>query len=202
MADKKEQVVLPVGRYGDKKQPGMEVIRILDPRPTKDPELFQRSLVCKAIPGSPGYKEGTAFLTISLKDWYLNPDVLAFVFEDQRSNGAKPEVGEQLVYKHALDAMVAANTPAENAEEETKTRANNIKTQISINVGTIFRLQEWDEVRRNAAASLADLEGLEFTGDVEHKELGGKIGTEVRVVKKRGKSSAGLPVSPSPEEMD
>ena len=86
----------------------------------------------------------------------------------------------------ATDKVVGANTPAEQMEAAVDLQYHNELLQVSINVGTFFRLQDWkygakQSDKRSWSLEPKELVNTEFSGKVEHRGYGteGKVSVEV-----------------------
>lgn len=135
--------------------------------------------------------EGTAFFSLNLKQEWLNPVAIAFGFSGKEVDLVAAGVSrgdfsqEQAdaykadIQKQAVDKVVAANTPAEAMDEAVVKAYESILTQIRINVGTLFRLQDWKGVPRNPDMDLHELVGTEFSGTIRPSNLSGSVNTEV-----------------------
>lgn len=163
----RERVALPVGSYGKSNQAALKVVHYNGSKATKDPDLLRHSFLVAGMDGV----AGTSFLAIQVKDTWLTPEAAALAFnQDPESVGANPTgvaAFHQLLLEQAAARAVANNTPEEQLTTATQTAYDNLLTQIRINVGTIFRLQDWAGVPRNPQVDWQSLVGTEFAGSIE-----------------------------------
>lgn len=178
---------LPAGKYISKPKKGetvegssLTVLKLLEPRPLNSGATRYSFLI-----GSDEV-HGTAFLKVDLQDYYLTPEACALAFGKKDPEGPlfQPEnVGDldatilaatqAKIESDASEKVAAANTPDEAVHEAVEKAIRNILLQISINVGTIFRLQDWAGIDRNPQGDLGELEGTVFEGMVKASNLPG-----------------------------
>lgn len=180
---------LPSGKYIGNPKPkdkdsvqgaALSIIKLLAPKELKDGATRHTFLV-----GS-NYVNGTAFLKIDLQDFYLTPEACALAFGKKDKNNTDPfqlpadtagldptvlEATQNRITEVATEKVIAANTPAEAQHDATETAIHNIMLQIQINVGTIFRLQDWAGLDRNPQGDLSQLEQTQFEGAVKASNL-------------------------------
>jgi|SRR5215471_126843 len=130
-------------------------------------------------------ERGTGFLKIDLHPWSLRPETIAMALgkkpKDASGNGhffISPEVLAQLdaaavdstqkeLEEIATAKVAEANTPDEQVGEAISATLHKMLVQVQINVGTIFRLQDWAGYARNPEEALLNLEGVYFEGSVK-----------------------------------
>lgn len=181
---------LALGTYGTNREAGLEIVHFLGSRTTKDPELMQYTYLVVATDEA---RLGSSFLKFSIKRGWLEEGALALAF---------PELQLSIYSKTALEKLldVAIETNADEeaarehllAEAETvlrakakaKAEANNAPEtaddiykkaiqQININVGHVWRLQDWHGYDRDALMiwhSPAQLVGCCFGGKVKESK--------------------------------
>lgn len=168
------KVPLPVGKYQD-----LEIVYDLGAKETKDKGLFRHSLLVASES-----EEGTAFLSIQRKEQWSHPAVVALAFTTDKQDviGEAVKSGEvtqqqadeanQWLASEAMAKVEAANTPDDAKDEAFKKALENLKTQIRIALGQLFRLQDWkngDETgaHRDPAGDISALVGTKFAGTVK-----------------------------------
>lgn len=149
--------------------------------------------------------EGTAFLALTLDDLWLAPESIALAFTEASRNKAgeiqkdyeKMSLEDKSVTEESLqkcrehfqglarDKVIAANTPEESLEEAFRVQYRKELQQVAIKVGQFFVLQDWknggDKSKRDPQLNPMELAGTEFSGKVEHTDIG-KGGSEVTAV--------------------
>ncbi len=176
---KKDVTPLKEGIYGDKKGPGLQITRYMGPKDTKTEGTIAHAFLVHAIDGTPG----GAFLRFNLRGSWLTKGALSLAFNDPAiATDLERKTAEKALYDEAVARVVAANVPAEEAEKQAETEYKNALTAAKISVGTIYRLQDWDNAPRNAGEELDKLEGTQFSGHVNQRTYQGKIGAEVDAV--------------------
>lgn len=168
-----ERVALVPGKYGNGNEPGLEIVNYNGARETKDPELTQHSFLVVSNDGT----AGTAFLTIPIKEKWLNTDYLGLVFKAPYGTEEGRKQVEAAAYKDAVDKAMERGTPPDQLELATKTLYDNSLLQAKVSIGTLFRLQDWAGVERSTDFQPEKLVGIEFGGEVELAERPSKDGT-------------------------
>lgn len=177
---------LPEGAYTsnpkakNKSGDGLHIIKLLAPKTLGSGATRHSFLV-----GSHDVN-GTGFLKIDLHNYYLTPEACALAFgkkdkdgpvfqvePDDELNAAVLEATQAAIQAEADAKVAAANTPDEAVHDATEETIHKILLQIQINVGTIFRLQDWAGIERNPQSDLGSLEGTEFEGSVKASNLPG-----------------------------
>jgi hypothetical protein len=160
---------------------------------------------------------GTAFLKIDLQDYWLTPEACALAFGKKDKENPDPfqlepedavELDADMI--HAVQSRItddahgkvqAANTPPEAAAEAVEKAIHNTLLQIQINVGTIFRLQDWAGVERDPHGDLGALEQVQFEGAIKASNLpGGAPEASVYSMPKGTKPAASKATEFKPEE--
>ena len=190
-----ERVALPAGKYGTAKEAGLRIVKYLGSRASKnDPELVDHSYLVAAEE-----VEGTAFYHLRVKSWWLHDAVYAVVFTTDKQNmvtevlksGTTEEEidnAHKVLSTIASGKVIAANTPPDMVDEATTKAIDNLKAQIRIAIGEVFRLQDWKGVPRNLEFDAASFDGISFSGVVEP---GFSQGTsEVKSIYGRSKATA------------
>jgi len=174
---------LPEGNYTsnpkskDKAGESLKIIKALATKEVKGGATRHTFLV-----GSDDAR-GTGFLKIDIHPWSLRPETIAMALgkKPKDANGGfyiDPAVLAQLdaeavqntqtqLERIAEEKVTEANTPDENRGEAIQETLHKMLTQVQINVGTIFRLQDWLGVARDPETAFADLDGLYFEGQVK-----------------------------------
>lgn len=127
-------------------------------------------------------RDGFASMYIQLEpDWLQDGVIVLAMGEDAVKQAV--DAGEvtthditrahNVINKLVAQKLEAANTPEEARDEAFDTAKRNILTQIKINVGQVWRLQEWAGLPLNEHADLSQLVGTVFAGRVE--EFNGKL---------------------------
>lgn len=168
------KVPLAVGKYTD-----LEIVHDLGAKETKDKGLYRHSLLVAS-----DSQDGTAFLSIQRKEQWSHPAVVAIAFTTDKQDviGEAIKSGEvtqqqadeanQWLASEIMAKLEAANTPAEARDEAFAKALENLKTQIRIALGQLFRLQDWkngDETgaHRDPAGDISSLVGVKFAGTVK-----------------------------------
>jgi hypothetical protein len=220
------QVSLSPGSYGSGKEPGLKILAYIDKASKLDKSGAMRHsfLVAATKPSreaAEAYKskngsanpldtpdfEGTAFLSLSLNEFWLNMEATSLAFTEASRNkdgviqhdnvaqaiadGDTTQEAIDTAIAHfrqiATDKVIAANTPAENLEAAIETQYGKELTQISIKVGQFVTLQDWKGVPRSLQFDPTQLVGTEFSGKVETREFNGKSGAEVTSIYSKAK---------------
>jgi hypothetical protein len=152
----REKVALPVGTYGTGKIPGLKIVKALGAKATKNDGLYRHSFL---VASTDDAIEGTSFLALNLREEWTLPAAVAIAFGVEEKAVASGELTEEDImdFKDKLLASVEGDSE----------KYDKLVTQIRINVGTIFRLQDWGGQERNAGADLLSLEGVKFSGKTE-----------------------------------
>lgn len=182
---------LPAGKYISNPKPkdkaevqgeSLSLLKLLAPKTLKDGATRHSFLV-----GS-DWVQGTGFLKIDLQDYYLTPEACALAFGKKPKNGSQFHVDpadmadlssahleaiQNRITDDATSKVIAANTPPEVQADAIETAIHNTLLQIQINVGTIFRLQDWAGIERNPQGDLGLLEQTVFEGAVKASSLPG-----------------------------
>lgn len=160
---------LTAGKYKD-----LKVVKNWGPT-QKDANRVSLSVV------SEGH-EGFANLYLQLNDEWKHDAIIALAMGEEAIKAAQAtgditarEIAQAREYIHNLasEKVANANTPDTEVEAATDKQTSNILTQIKINIGTLWRLQEWGGFPANEHANLDDLVGVKFAGRIE--EFGGKL---------------------------
>jgi hypothetical protein len=181
-----DKTPLPAGQYGTNTEPGLEVLSFIGSKETKSAGLKRHSFLVGASNGT----EGTAFLALQWKDDWLRDAAMALAF-------SKPEWAPQeeqdaclkAWYEESVLASQAANVPPEEAEKWCEKHVDNIKTQIRINVGTLFRLQDWTGKERDPSVQLGALRGIQFSGVIEKGVSGDSMEVKSVISRKKEKKA-------------
>jgi len=187
-----ERVAIPVGNHGNKTTAALKIVKYLGERPTQaDPELVQYGFLVGLESGA----DGTAFFNLKLKEAWLTPEAVALAFnlvspsvEAGLTTGAKIAEAQKQFLEVAENRAIKNNTPETELEKATETGYDNQMTQIRINVGTLFRLQEWAGVGRSTTFNPAAFEGVKFAASVEPGFKGDT--TEIKTVFSKAKAKA------------
>jgi hypothetical protein len=151
--------------------------------------------------------EGTAFLSLTLNEMWLNPEACALAFTEasrnkegviqadyvaaaiQEGEATQESIDKARAYfqKVATDKVIAANTPEDKLQEAMEAQYGKELTQISIKVGQFVTLQDWLGQPRDLHFDPVKLVGTEFSGKVETHEYQGKSGSEVVAVYSKSK---------------
>ena len=207
-----DRTPLDPGQYGDKSKPGLEIVMYIDsPKASKKLEngSFRHSLLVAAIAPSRESQKvngnathplgdipaGTAFMKIDLRDEWLHDEPVALAMGEQwvekaiASGIPKDNFDRAVAYfrQQATDACLAKNTPEDQLEEAVSKQYENILTQIRINVGQVFRLQDWAGKPWDPQMDLHLLAGTRFAGRIAKSSLAGSDGSEVASVYEKGK---------------
>jgi hypothetical protein len=146
--------------------------------------------------------EGTAWLSLTLHEMWLNPEACALAFTEasrnkegviqadyiaaaiQEGEATQESISKAQDYfkKVATDKVIAANTPDDKMQEAYESQYGKELTQISIKVGQFVTLQDWKGVPRDLHFDPLQLVGTDFSGKIETKEFNGKSGSEVTAV--------------------
>lgn len=224
------QVSLSPGSYGSAKQAGLKILAYIEKASKLDKSGAMRHsfLVAATRPSreqmehagngngksaaannpleTPDF-EGTAFLSLTLHELWLNMEATSMAFTEASRNkdgviqhdnvaqaladGDTTEVAISNARAHftnvATEKCIQANTPAENLEAAIQTQYGKELTQISIKVGQFLTLQDWKGQTRSLQFDPTQLVGTEFAGKVETKEFNGKSGAEVTSVYSKSK---------------
>jgi hypothetical protein len=174
---KKDVTPLKEGIYGDKKSPGLQITRYIGSNETKTAGTTQHAFLVHAISGEPG----GAFLRFNLREAWLNKGALSLEFNDPTiADELERKRAEKTLYDEAVTRVVAANVPAEEAEKQAETEYKNALTAARISIGTVYRLQDWDDgTPHDVGDFLGNLEGCQFSGHVSQRTYQGKVGAEV-----------------------
>lgn len=161
-----ERKGLPAGTYGSNTLPGLKIVSYIGVKETKTAGLFRHSFLV----ASTDTAEGTAFLPIQLRDEWLTEGSIDLAFD---TKGEKKKVEESirvtaqhLLADQAVKKALANNTPSDQLETASEEIFNDVLTQIRINIGTIWRLQDWAGVLRDPNTDKNSLVGVEFSGIV------------------------------------
>ena len=184
----RERSALPVGKYGNSGTPELKIVHYNGSKPTKTDDLNRHSFLVAGLNGV----AGTAFLPIQVKDAWLSPEAVSLAFAipaaDLGTTETKVATFRASFLEQAAARAVANNTPEEAMEQATQTAYDNLLTQIRINVGTIFRLQDWAGQPRNPQTDWQSLVGTEFAGSVEAGLSGGTSDIKSVYSRKRAKT--------------
>ena len=170
-----ERVALPAGKYGTAKQPGLRIVKYLGSKPSRnDAELVDHGYLVAAEE-----VEGTAFMHIRVKAWWLHDAVAALAFTSDKQNMVleavkagrctqeEVDTAHKVIGSIARGKVVAANTPPDQVDEANATAEKNLLAQIRIAIGEVFRLQDWKGVPRSLEFDPASFDGVAFSGVVE-----------------------------------
>jgi hypothetical protein len=221
------QVSLSPGSYGSGKEPGLKIVSYIEKaskldksgamrhsflvsalKPSREATEAQKGKNGNAFPGEPPDFEGTAFLSLTLHELWLNMEATSLAFTEASRNKegviqadhvakaiADGDVTEESIAKArahflqvATEKCVAANTPADKLEEAVQVQYGKELTQISIKTGQFLVLQDWAGKPRNLQFDPTQLVGAEFSGKVETKDFNGKSGSEVTAVYSKKKA--------------
>jgi hypothetical protein len=131
--------------------------------------------------------DGTAFLKFNLQPWMLTPDAVALAFGEKAiaefitdGTGTEGSIAatRTAVTSYARGRVELANTPSELVEEQTAEQVKSVLDQIRINVGQIYRLQDWAGTGRDETRGLDSLTGIEFAGAIETSNFVKSDGTK------------------------
>jgi hypothetical protein len=145
--------------------------------------------------------EGTAWLSLTLHEMWLNPEACALAFTEasrnkegviqadyiaaaiQEGEATQESISKAQDYfkKVATDKVIAANTPDDKMQEAYESQYGKELTQISIKVGQFVTLQDWKGVPRDLHFDPLQLVGTEFSGKVITSTIG-TGGSEVSTV--------------------
>lgn len=214
----RERIALSPGSYGTGKEPGLKIVSysekgskldksgamrhsfmVAATRPSRE-ALAAHSATGKNGDGlntfGPDF-EGTAWLSLTLHEMWLNPEACALAFTESSRNkegviqadyiAAAIQEGEatqesiskaQDYFKSiASQKVIAANTPDDKMQEAYESQYGKELIQISIKVGQFVTLQDWKGVPRDLHLDPLQLVGTEFSGKIETKEFNGKSGS-------------------------
>jgi hypothetical protein len=184
-----ERINLPEGKYisnskpkdkGEVKGSSLTIIKKLEPKTLKSGATRHNFLVTSDD------VKGTAFLKIDIEDYFLTPEACALAFGKKSKDGSvfqlDPEDAAELdaeavaacqqrISEDAANKVAAANTPEEAVVDATEKAIRNTLTQIQINVGTIFRLQDWAGLPRDPQGDLGALDQTVFEGSVKKSNI-------------------------------
>lgn len=214
------QISLSPGSYGSGKEPGLKILTYIEKASKLDKSGAMRHsfLVAALKPSreaaeahkgkngsnpldSPDY-EGTAFLSLTLHELWLNMEATSLAFTEASKNKdgvvqtdhiakaiADGDVTEDSIAKArthflkvATDKCTAANTPAEQMDAAVQTRYEKDLIQIWIKVRQFLTLQDWKGVPRNLQFDPLQLVGVEFSGKCENEEFNGKTRSEITAI--------------------
>jgi hypothetical protein len=219
------QTSLSPGSYGSAKEPGLKIMSYIEKASKIDKGGAMRHsfLVAALKPsreateahkGKNGANpnpldqldsaeyEGTAFLSVTLHELWLNLEATSLAFTEasrnkegviQNDHVAKAlldgDVTEDSIAKArahflkvATDKCTAANTPAEQMDAAVQTRYEKDLIQIWIKVRQFLALQDWKGVPRNLQFDPLQLVGVEFSGKCESEEFNGKTRSEITAI--------------------
>jgi hypothetical protein len=184
-----DKAPLPEGAYTsnpktkDKAGSSLHIIKKLEPKTLQSGSTRHSFLV-----GSED-THGTAFLKVDLQDYFLTPEACALAFSKKSKDNSSPfqldpedqteldaeavAACQQRISEDAANKVAAANTPEEAVADATEKAIRNTLTQIQINVGTIFRLQDWAGLKRDPQGDLGALDQTVFEGSVKASSLPG-----------------------------
>jgi hypothetical protein len=219
-----ERRSLEPGSYGTGKEPGLKILSYIDKASKLDKSGAMRHsfLVSATRPSReavaagkngngkspavgfdiPDY-DGTAFLSITLHEMWLNAEATALAFTEASRNkegviqadyvanaiseGETTQESIDRAMAHfrqvATDKCIAANTPEEGLEEAVDTQYKKEMTQISIKVGQFLTLQDWAGVERSLQFDPSKLVNVEFSGKITESDMPSKDGTKPSEVK-------------------
>ncbi len=231
-----ERTSLSPGSYGSGKQPGLKILAYIEKASKMDKSGSMRHsfLVAATRPskealtefaqgyyqGKNGGKhklnplltepdyEGTAFLSLTLNEYWLSPEATALAFTEASRNKegvvqadyvakalTSGEVTQESIdnavahfQQVATDKVIAANTPEESMQEAMAAQYRKELTQISIKVGQFLTLQDWKGFERTLQFNPTDLVNTEFSGKIEVREFNGKSGAEVSSIYSKAKT--------------
>ncbi len=210
------KVSLPPGIYGSNKEPGLKIVAYLQEYSNLDKNsAMQHKFVVAATKPSreaaDKFKskngstnpldqtdfEGTAFMTMTLHEDWLNYEAssLAFTYAATNKEGvvstdhiaqaiASGDTDQESVDRArahfmqiATDKCIEARTPAEQLEESVAIQYGKELKQINIKVRTFVDLQAWKGVNPiSLQFDPSQLVGTEFAGKVETREYTKKTG--------------------------
>jgi hypothetical protein len=189
-----ERIALPAGKYGTSKEPGLRIVKYLGSKSSRnDAELVDHGYLVAAEA-----EEGTAFMHLRVKSWWLHDAVYAIAFTSEKHNAVAEVLAAGRVTQDEIDnarkvvetiaggKVIAANTPPDMVDEATATAVKNLLTQIRIAIGEVFRLQEWKGIPRSLEFDPASFDGISFSGVVEPGFTAGT--SEVKSIYGRSKS--------------
>ena len=169
---KGDYVAIPEGNHGDGNAPALKVVQQFNPKTDTTGTDLHGYLV--AFDNKD--KDGTAFLTIKTRPEWLAPEAVALAFGADTATKmltAGTITGETLAetQKYFIEAAenraIKNNTPDDQLEKATQDNYDNTMIQIRINVGQIFRLQDWAGTQRSTDFDPAKLVGTRFSASVE-----------------------------------
>lgn len=191
-----ERITLPTGQYGSKDHAGLVILSYIGEKETKNKGEFRHSFLVGGID-----QDGTCFWAINLRDRWRDdgPLALAFNMPEIVSEEVLKEA-EQDLKTEAAQKAIANHTPEDQLAEATEKIYKGIIMQIRINVGSIFRLQDWAGRDRDATIDLGTLVGIRFSGTVEKSSIGESTEIKNIISKKKGVSPA-VKEEPKKEEV-
>jgi hypothetical protein len=215
------QTSLSPGSYGSAKEPGLKIQSYIEKSSKLDKSgAMRHSFLVVALKPSreameshkgknsanpnpldtPDY-EGTAFLSVTLHELWLNLEATSLAFTVH--HGGVDHVAEAIAdgdvteasiakarahfLKLASDKCVAANTPADQLDAAVQTQYGKELTQVSIKIGQFLTLQDWKGVPRNLQFDPRQLVGVEFSGKCESTEFNGKTNSEITSIYSKSK---------------
>lgn len=183
-----DKAPLPEGLYTsnpkakNKAGSSLHIIKKLEAKTLRDGSTTRHSFLI----GSDD-THGTAFLKVDVQDYFLTPEACALAFSKKDKDNSDPfqldpidaaELDANLlvatqnrITDDANAKVIAANTPEEVRNDAVEKAIRNTLLQIQINVGTIFRLQDWAGVPRDPQGDLGALDKTEFEGAVKASSM-------------------------------
>ena len=213
IGEQREFTALEPGQYGDKNNPGLEIRNYIDhPKMSRqlDNGSFRHVFSVVAIkpsresqrtngkadhPFGVDIPTGDALLKIDLRPEWLEDEAIALALGEQwvaklvASGVPQDNVDRAIAFfrQQATDKLIANNTPSDQLEDKVNETYGNILKQIQINVGTIYRLQDWAGKVWDAKMDMHLLAGTRFAGRIAKSSLAGSDGSEVASVYEKGK---------------
>lgn len=162
----------------------LHIIKKLEPKTLKDGATTRHTFLVGSDDA-----HGTAFLKVDVQDYFLTPEACALAFSKKDKDNPDPfqlqaddaaELDNDLlvatqgrISDDASAKVIAANTPEEAQADAVEKAIRNTLLQIQINVGTIFRLQDWAGLARDPQGDLGALEQTQFEGSIKASNLPG-----------------------------
>lgn len=192
-----ERSPLPAGAYGVPQVKDKSVQVYPDTKlrfvwyGTKEVKNGQTQHTLMAVADGMEGPEGQAFFKVNLKDTSFYTDAIVAValgwatdlVKEGNLTAEQVKAAEGELLNEAAKTVIANNVPSERYEEETEKALDNLKSQIRINIGSIFRLQDWGGQERGLKnGAIKDLVGVTFAGKVEQREFNNQVNSEVKSV--------------------
>ena len=215
-----ERIPLEPGHYGDGKNPGLKILSYLEnaSKPDKNKNMQYAFLVAALRPSREQLEaqkngkgtdhpfgtdapDGTAFLSLTLGEMWLNAEAAAIAFTEASKNKSgevqanyeqaaldSGDVTADSIRKAksyfqrlAAEKVADANTPQEQVEEAFQLQYHKELQQVAIKLGQFLTLQDWLGKSRKLNMHPMELVGTQFSGNVETSTVG-KGGSQVTAI--------------------